>query len=280
MNQEPSPADVAAVAAATGTPAPQPTPAQPVPSAQPVQPVESAPAPQAPAQAPSQPADPFTTFMQPAQPAEPAPQAAPQPAAPAPQAPEAPAQPAAQPPAQDYETYEQYIARVTEGVTQPLDQPDGSKVNPDDPESVKAFFNDLVKTAVTQAEANVERKNAIREAETRQWNQAFDKYGSLRENKNLRDMVHNIRVANFRRGIAMSPTQAADQLLEALKSEYQRGVNDNQVQTTIESVQPNGGGSVPVQTTMEKEEVLKAVQTGGEVALADMLDAEIKAGRL
>jgi hypothetical protein len=166
-------------------------------------------------------------------------------------------------------------------VGNPQEMPDPSKIAPDDEASVKAFFDDLVNTAVQRAEQAVARKTAIQSTERQLWDQAFDKYGSLKANKDLRDMVHNIRMGHFQKGQAITPTQAADKLLDAMKGQYNKGVADNTVVTSIESTQPTGGGSgQPVATTLDRENILTAVQDGGETALAAHLDAEIKAGRL
>lgn len=160
------------------------------------------------------------------------------------------------------------------------EMPDPSKINPESEEDIGQFFKDLMATAEQRFEANYARKQAIQNAERQLWDNAFDKYGSLRDNKQLRDMVHAIRRAEFDKGQAITPTQAADRLLDALKAQYQQGVADNQVQTTIESVQPQGGGSQDVPTTLNNQNVLESVQTGGEQALTAYLDKEIKAGRI
>lgn len=321
-NSEPTPADVAMVAAAMGEPAapaqPQPAPApqpaqpapaptpapqqqpapvtpQPAPSQQQTDPFASlfaseptAPAqptaqPQAPTQ-PTQPTEPTSPTPQPQQPTEPT-----QPTQPQPQAqpqpgetvqPQAPAQPAT-PPADEYQTFDEYMASITQGLPPAPTAPDPDKIDPNDPAAIKSFFDDLVNTAVQRSNSETQRQNAIQTAERNLWEGAFTKYNSLRDNKPLRDMVHSIRMGYFQRGVAITPTQAADKLLDAMKAQYQRGVADNQVTTTIEQVQPTGGGSVaPVPTTMDTESTLTAVQTGGEQALAQILDAEIKAGRL
>lgn len=265
-----------------GVPAPQMQPpaptAQPAPSQQPAAPTT-----------PTEPVDPFsslfaepaasTTPTEPATPTEPV--APTEPATPTPQ-PSQPAEPKVQPtpPEEKYESYQDYIARVTRGVPKAPEQPDPSKINPDDPQAIKRFFDDLVNTAVEKATASNQRSQAIQTSERKLWDAAFEQYGSLRTNKKLRDMVHAIRMDEFRKGVAITPTQAADRLLDALRHERKQGAADSAVITTIEEVQPNGGGGAPVPTTLDKENILTAVQTGGETALADYLDGEVKAGRL
>ncbi len=317
---EPTQADLAAVSAVVdqGQPAPQPTlqptqqpvqqpqpqyqqPTQPVqqpaPQQQPTQPVQQ-PSPQ------SQPqTDPFATFGQAVEPGvqqvqQPQPTQPTEPPTPQPQQPVEPTQPTpqgqpqqqpgqiaqqAQPqqqPTQQTETYEQYLDRVLQGLPEAPAQPDPSTVNPEDPEAIKNFFDTLMTTAEQRFEANYARKQAIQNAEKQLWEQAFDKYGSLRSNRQLRDMVHAIRRNEFQKGNAITPTQAAETLLVALQGQYQQGVADNQVVTTIESVQPQGGGTTTVPTTMDADKALLAVQTGGEQALAQVLEQKMQAGQM
>lgn len=308
---EPTPADFAAVAAVVdGTPpaqpAPQPgqvvqpqqpapQPAQPAPAQQPAQPTpQPAPSqqpagdpfeslftptePTAPTQQPAQPAQPTEPVAPPTQPTVPQ-VPTPQPGTPTgtPQPTPNPA-PGSQPPA--FQSYDDYLAAAL-GNDTPVAIPDHSKIAPDDEAGIKQFFDDLVDTAVKRAEQKISQQNAIQNTERQLWDAAFEQYGSLKTNKKLRDMVHNIRMGEFRKGNALTPIQAAEQLLDALKAAHQRGVADNTVVTTIESTQPNnGGGGQPVPTSLDREQVLTAVQTGGETALAAYLDNEVKAGRL
>jgi hypothetical protein len=285
---EPTPADVAAVAntlgeqptqptpthqAAPQTPTPEPTPVtppvtpqtptdpfaqftQPTPPTQQTQPVE----PQAQVQAPQQPTEPATT---------------PQPE----KLPVEPAQPVQEEPT--YQSYEDYMNSVLKDVPKSPELPDSTKISPDDPDAIKNFFDELVNTAVTKAEHANSKKQAIQATERRLWDESFDKYGTLKTNKNLRDMVHSIRMGYFQRGIAITPVQAADKLLDSLGSQYKQGVADSAVVTTIQDVQPNGGQSgTPVTTTLDKDSVLQSVQTGGEQALAEFFDQQIKSGKM
>lgn len=282
---EPTPQDLAAVSEAIGGQPAQQQPAAPTPQ----------PSPQ------SQPADPFLAFSQtPTETVAPPAEPEAQPVAPA-EPPVQPAEPVAQPEAQPVaQPVAPPVAPPTESVVQPAqptetlsveqymdeifgttpaipDMPDPAQVNPDSPEGIQQFFTDLMTTAEQRFEAKAARNNAIQTAEKRAWEDAFDKYGSLRSNTQLRDMVHAIRMNEFNRGVAISPTQAAERLLGALQQQYRQGVADNQVVTTIEQTQPVGGSSTPVQTTADKDKALLAVQHGGEAALAQILDAQFKA---
>ena len=297
-------------------PAQQPAQQQPAPQAQPTEPAQQQPQAPTPQPAPSQqqaaqpqaqPQDPFTQFAVTEQPSEPTAQTQPQQqpteptsqqttpqpqqpgeTQPAPtQQPQTQAQPQAQPQPQPEQTapqtqsFDDYMNSILADLPEAPGMPDPSKVNPEDEESITNFFNDMFTAAEQRFEANYARKQAIQNSERKLWDDAFDKYGSLRDNKQLRDMVHAIRRSEFDKGVAITPTQAADRLLDALKGQYNKGVADNQVQTTIEQVQPQGGGSTQnVPTTLDSQNVLTAVQTGGEQALTDYLNSEIQAGRL
>lgn len=269
------------------TPAPEPQPAQ----QQPLDPFasmfEAAPQP-ATEPTPTEPAS-----QTPQEPSQPNPQPAIQPVEPATQPTQAATQPtqATQPtPSQstqasstsqdDYQTFDEYMNGITKDFGTSPEMPDVEKIDPNDPQAIKTFFDGLVTTAVKRAEQGVARKEAIRTAERNQWEKAFTDYPSLRTNKPLRDMVHNMRMGYFQRGQAITPKQAADKVLELFNGQYKKGVADNKVTTTYEQVQPNAGGGTTVQTTADQQERLTALQTGGEQALIDMLDADIKAGRL
>ena len=279
-NSQPTPNDVASVDAfLTGQPQAQPQ-AQPQMQPEPVAP-QAAPTQQGTdpfaslfASEPAAPTEPATPPTQPTQPTEPTPQ---------PQQPtETQPTPQAQPVAQEetYETYDEYVARVTANVPALPAQPDPEQIDPNDPQAIKGFFDELVNTAVQRSNTEVARKTAMQTAERQAWDDAFDKYGSLRSNKQLRDTVHTIRMGYFQRGVALTPTQAADKLLESLGQERRAGAAGAQVVTTYEQVQPNGGGSgAPVPTELDNKNIMEQVQTGGETALAEILDAQIKAGK-
>lgn len=289
LGQQPAPQPAAPAPQPTYTPgvapapepAPQPTPApqqqptepvsQPAPTSQPQDPFsqmfaqDPAPQPQ-----PTQPTEPVTT-PQPQQPTEPT---QPTTTEPAPQAP-------VQQPTEQYQSFEDYMASITEGLPDPqVATPDPTKIDPNDTEGIKNFFDDLVNTAVQKASAQTERTQAIQNSERALWDDAMDKYGSLRTNKNLRDTVHAIRMTEFRKGVAITPTQAAEKLLGMMNAKYNEGIAANQVVTTIQDVQPNGGGGQPVPTTTEQTNVYQAIQQGGETALAEYLDGQIKAGKM
>lgn len=278
---EPTSQDIAAVEANIN-PQPAPEPQAPAPTPQPTEPPT-----QEPAQTPTPPAedvDPFASMFQEPAPTETQPtpppteevksQPSPTPA-PTPTAPETNEE------TPKYETYEQYMDRVMANVPKAPEAPDPSKVNADSPEEIKKFFDDMMTTAEQRIEAKIERKNAIKAQETKLWNEAFTKYPTLKSNVNVRNMVHNIRMGYFHRGQAITPLQAAKELIDSMSGSYKKGVADNQVVTTIESTQPTGGNTPPsAPTTMDAESMLQSVQTGGEEALAELLDKEIKSGRL
>ena len=287
---EPSAEDILAVSQVVDQPAAQPTAstAQPVaaPTAQPTQSVAETPT--------TEPVnDPFAAFAAeptqsteptqptPAVPTEPIP-AVPTEVAQTPTQPAAPvaapvAQPVAAPTEPSIPTADEYIESIFDGLPEMPAAPDASQVNADSAEDIQSFFDNLMATAEKRFEANYARKQAIQTAEKRAWDSAFAKYPSLQSNAKLRDMVHAIRMSAFNKGQALSPTQAAENLLAALGAQYRKGVADNQVQTTITSVQPQGGGSTAIPTTLDSDNTIKAVQEGGEAALAEVLDKILKA---
>lgn len=282
---EPTASDIAAVQATL--PAAEPVAAPPTPA--PVAPTPDPtpqPAPVAtPAPAATEPVDPFASLFtaEPttptAQPTEPSQTPQPsQPVEPTPQ-PVVPST-APLPKAEEFQSYDAYMGSILAGVPKAPDAPDPSKINADSPEEIKAFFDNMFSAAEQRIEAKIERKNAIQTAEKKVWEEAFVTYPTLRTNQGVRDMVHNIRMGFFQRGVAITPSQAAKKLVDSLSDSYKKGIADNSVISTIESVQPQGGTSTPVATSLDKEQVMTSVQTGGEGALAQILDAEIKAGRM
>lgn len=257
---EPTASDLSAVEAFLGgsqasQPAPQPAP---VP--------EPAPAPQ-PAPQPEQPV----------QPTQPAAQPTPEPVAPVGTTvePAAPAQPA-----ETYQTYDEYMKSILGDIEPAPAAPDPTKIDPNSDEAIGNFFNELMETAVKRFEESQNRKQAIQNSERTLWDQAFQEYGVLRDNKQLRDIVHSIRMAEFNRGVAMTPKQAASRLFGILNDKYKQGIADNQVHTEIETVQPTAGGTSQVPTSLDTQRTLESLQHGGEDALAQFLDQEIKAGKI
>lgn len=295
-NSQPTPTDVAAVDAFLGnspTPSPQPNPTAPIadPTPAPTVQPEATPAPVT-ETTPTEPVDPFASLFptEPATPAEPVTEVT-QPTEPvAPTEPSQPIEPTPQPtestptetqPAEPkYQTYEEYMASIIGDLPEAVSQPDPEQIDPNDPEAIKNFFGDLVKAAVEQTKTETARQEAIRNAEKNGWDDAFNKYGTLRENKQLRDMVHHIRMGYFNQGVALTPSQAAEKLLDSLGAERRAGAASTKVVTTIEEVQPNGGSSTPMETTLDRDNTLESLQTGGETALANFLDKQIKAGKL
>lgn len=228
------------------------------PSAAPAAPIEPVAAPQ-PAQAP-----------EPQAPAPQAPAPAPQPEAqPAPQ-PEAPVAPAAAP---EYASLDEYMASL--GYQQPeaseFQMPDLNGIDPNDPEGITNFFSSYAQSirqaAIDDALNQFRSESRVAQAEQTNWNKAMDKYSDLRTNQQLRDSVQAVREFNFQRGIGMTPEQAADVIFAGRTGEYQRGIADNQVTTTIQDVQPNNGNSVQViPENTATETLVNSLGTSGEEA--------------
>lgn len=202
---------------------------QPLPAEQPQQPAP------APTEAPTQP----TEQPQPAQ------QPVEQPAQPTQQA----AQPASQPAPTDsngnfnYDAYLDSLVGADNQKPVEVPKPPTQQELENDDQALTKFFGDLVDTAVKKAVNEGAKQTTIREAETRAWNDVFSKYPEIKESKGLRDTIHNIRIGAYQRGQALSPVQVADQLIGDLHSQYKKGVNDTNVQTTVRESQPLGGGT-------------------------------------
>lgn len=285
-NSEPTQNDVAAVnafltgdtpaPAPAATPAPQPqAPAEPVapPTPQPQQPTEPA----QPAQ-PQEPTDPFEQFApQPTEPVAPQAPAAPTepvaPATPAPQ-PAAPAEP-------QYQSFDDYLNSITEGLPDPTPAPKLEEIDQNDPAAIQKYFTDFATSIREETIREVQRTARLEAAEKKGWDEAFDKYPSIKKNPAVRDMVHNMRMGKFQQGIAMTPLQAAEEILKVTNANYRKGIADTQVVTTITDTQPVGGDSVEVipQTPQGQASLVNAAGQG-EAALANALDAMIKDGKL
>lgn len=291
-NTEPSPADVSAVNAFLGgnepTPAPTPQPAEPAP--QPVAPSEpvAQPTPQSsqpaepvqPAQ-PTQPTevgDPFEQFLQPQEPVTPP--------APAPQEPVQPQQPSTPttPPAPaepQYQSFDDYIESITKDLPAPTAAPKLEEIDQNDPAAIQQYFTDFAKSIREETINEIRRTESIERAEKRGWDEAFEKFPSIKKNPAVRDMVHNLRMGKFQNGIAMTPLQAAEELVKNMNLQYRKGIADTQVVTTITDTQPNGGGGVEVIPQQPQGQAnLVTAAADGEAALAAALDAQIKAGKL
>ena len=276
-------------------PAPQAQPQAPEPQAQP-QAQPQAPQQEQQPQAPQQPvenSDPFAELYnnQPSQQPEPvtpqpSPQtpqvpqpgvtsevSSPQPVqqpTPQPQAQPQPQQPQQQPaPQQDRYLNDLSGVVSSDGIK---DLPDISKIDGNDPAAIQQWFKDYAETIEHNAMAKAERKARMQTIEQRAWNEAFDKYPSIKTNKNLRDTVHAIRIRAFQQGNPISPTQAAQQLLESLNAQYRQGQADSKVQSQTVQVQPQFGGTqTPTAPSGIQQDDLVAVQDGGEQALAEIL---------
>lgn len=195
---------------------------------------------------------------------EPAPQAAP--ATPVSDTPAAPAV--------DYDAYlDSLIGKANEAPTE-IKMPTEEDFQKDE-KALENFFSGLVDTAVQRSQAESQKQAVIREAETRAWDEVFVKYPEIKESKPLRDTIHNIRMGAYQRGQAMSPSQVADQLIGDLHREYKKGVNDTNVQTTIRSSQPTGGGS---QQQPSPSVNYASLQDGGRNAAVTELEKLISQG--
>lgn len=277
MNSEPSSSDIAAVNEFMGgTPAPQPV-QQEQPVAQPqAQPAESQPQAQV---------DPFESYVPPAPveavapPANPQPVEAQQPVQPA--QPQAASQPQEQAP--QYQSFDDYMKSVMAGLPSEEEAAQAPKledINQDDPLAIQQFFSDWGKAIREETINEIRRETRIQDAERAGWDEAMVAFPSLRSRPGLRDMVHNIRMGEFAKGIAMTPKQAAERLVKELRLDYRQGMTDSQIQTTIQQTQPLGGNGVEVIPQSQGTANLSAAAADSEAALVDALQVMIQDGKL
>lgn len=288
---QPTQQDVQLVAQSMGqptpTPVPAPTPAtEPQQVQQPVQPISQDPAPQQPAPQVAQTVEGVQGAPQIPQPIAQEP-VSPQPFAQEPvqqphpvQQPEQQIQPQPQQPAQ--QSYEDYVNQALAQIGQPTPEPDLKNVDLNSDEAVENWFKEFKTSIIDTVNFETKRKETIANIERNAWDEAFTQYPDLKGNKQVIDAVMNYRVGAHNRGIYLSPVQAAQQLFDSMGRQYQRGVIDNQVHTTIEQVQPNAGSSNPpvAQTMANPQDELAAVRDGGEVALMQVLQGRISNGQL
>lgn len=157
-----------------------------------------------------------------------------------------------------------------------------SQVDGTDEAAVKQFFTDFSAAVQRETLNKVERQNTIQTIERQGWDDAFGKYGTLKTNKRIRDMVQAVRVQQYQQGNPLSPTEAADFVLQGMGAEYQRGIADGQQTTQYLAAQPPtqfGGGQAAPQIPDPQGDLLR-VQTGGETELASILAARMQAGTL
>lgn len=258
------------------------------PNAQPQAPAEPAFVPgiaNAPAPAPAQPEQPQQPAEQPAQqpeqPQQPAEQPAEQPA----QQPNQPAEQPAENPAPttnngnfDYDAYlDELIGKSGDTPIEMPKVPTQEELSSDD-QALTKYFGDLVDTAVKKALQENNQQTTIRQTEQRAWESVFEKYPEIKESKGLRDTIHNIRVGAFQRGQALTPLQVAEQLIGDLHTQYKKGVNDTNVQTTVRDSQPLGGGTTPPPTGASVD--YSKLQDGGQNAAVSELEKLIQQGKI
>lgn len=212
-----------------------------------------------------------TTQPEPTPAPQPEPQPAPQPA-PAPDGtvPQQNVQP--QPttePIKTQQSYEEYLESLTKA--DPIDLPKPTDIDKDDPEGLVKFFEEFGKATEARAVQAMKNQAVIQQAEAKAWDEVFTKYPEIKENKDLRDTVHNIRVGAYNSGQLLTPLQVADGLVGTLHDAYKQGVNDQQVQVRVQASQPlNGGGNPPADTGVNYESLQLPGQAGMDAAVMQL----------
>lgn len=265
--------------APTSPPPVEPTPIEPTPGIQNTQPGYQPPAetpapvetPQ-PQEQPTAPVeDPFADLFKNDAPTGNTPQATPTPSEPAQPQPTAPEQ---------IETYEQKVERALASLPPVPEAPKLSSVNADSPEEVETFFKNWAESIKAEVRQEGDRARVFQNMEAEAWQEAFNKYPTLKSDRSLRDTVHALRVGNHSSGVYQTPLQAAESLLTSLNKRYKEGVTDSNVISTIESSQPTGGASNQPTPVSGGIQDLLSVQDGGATALTSILTNRINNGQL
>ena len=150
--------------------------------------------------------------------------------------------------------------------------------NPDDPESINNFFGDAFDKISQKVMQQVQQQVTIRNSEQRLWNEAMDEYPSLK-NPQVRNIVHAVRMQALQNGTMMTPSQAAESIINIAGNQYRQGIADSQVQTTYTQVQPTtNGASQPVQQKPSAADQARMIEQGGTDALAQILQQRIDEG--
>lgn len=150
--------------------------------------------------------------------------------------------------------------------------------NPDDPESINNFFGDAFDKISQKVMQQVQQQMTIRNSEQRLWNEAMDEYPSLK-NPQVRNIVHAVRMQALQNGTMMTPSQAAESIINIAGNQYRQGIADSQVQTTYTQVQPTtNGASQPVQQKPSAADQARMIEQGGADALAQILQQRIDEG--
>ena len=235
-----------------------------------------------PAQQPQQPQPPQAPPQLPPQPGQQQPPA-PQPNQP--QNPQQPQIPGVQPPQQQPPT--QYDAMLQNYMAPAGNQepqlPNVADVKADDPQDLVRFFNEFATGIEQRIERKYTERDTAKRTETKLWNDTFVKYPQLKEDANLRAIVHSIRMGAIQQGVNMTPEVAADKLAEIVQAQYQNGYQAHQTNVRVQQSQPlSGGGQQPPQVTPQSnQQMLSSVQkTGieGEQAVITAVDNLIQQG--
>lgn len=183
-----------------------------------------------------------------------------------------------QPQTPHYQSYDEYMSGLL-GEQEEVQIPKVTDIqNPDDPESINNFFGDAFDKISQKVMQQVQQQMTIRNSEQRLWNEAMDEYPSLK-NPQVRNIVHAVRMQALQNGTMMTPSQAAESIINIAGNQYRQGIADSQVQTTYTQVQPTtNGASQPVQQKPSAADQARMIEQGGADALAQILQQRIDEG--
>lgn len=113
-----------------------------------------------------------------------------------------------------------------------------------DPNALASQINQRIAMAEQNAQARAQQIYNENDAEKRSWDKAYEKYPELKENKELRDMVHNARLGRVTELLSQTndptqiklptPSQMADTLFKYTSAKKEEGFNQAQQNTVVQ----------------------------------------------
>lgn len=129
---------------------------------------------------------------------------------------------------------------------------------------------------IEQARAAARQEFNEQRQEERAWSKAVNKYPQLKENRELRDLIHMTRMGHIVDGKNPTPLQIADQLFKHLGTAKTEGYQQAKTTETIQKSASLETASQPANNETKKEQLFKKIsdphdRTGAEAAQRDLL---------
>jgi len=139
------------------------------------------------------------------------------------------------------------------------------------------FYNQVLQ----DAEARIEQKMAFERAEAQAWKAIETKYPEIKEDPELRDLVHSQRIADVAQGGKGDLNKIAGKVLGKIQSYQTRGKAQAQVSETVQK-------SAALQTTTANQETKKTTDSdlvermsrGDSNAAEELISQWLKSGKL